>query len=277
MSKGSFYGLPQGSLILFMGPPGTGKSYAAGSVCDVVDPERVALLCTKPKEVSSYQYVKHGLSERAEVFYDPEWDPEFGELTAVGWKLLNKRLRELKKDDGVDAVILDPGTDAMVLLSHEIMSSMGIEALADLRESGGKGRSYTYYGEFAEKVQRFVSRLAELTLPPHPKFVLVPWHVQSASEDEVSKGKGTMFEGAVLPMLPGQYRQKLAGDANEVVFSEISRSFNTTSRKVEERFVLRVAPTAEKHAKLSSVPRSEVATIDNNFATLLELLGGSSE
>lgn len=274
MGKGSFYGLPQGSLILVMGPPGTGKSYMAGSVCDVVGADRVALLCTKPKEVSSYQYVKHGLAERAEVFYDPEWDPEFNETTAIGWKLLNKRLRELKRQDDVDAVILDPGTDAMVLLSHDIMSSMGIEALADLRESGGKGRSYTYYGEFAEKVQRFVSRLAELTLPPNPKFVIVPWHVQSANEDEVSKGKGTMFEGAVLPMLPGQYRQKLAGDANEVVFSEIMRSYNTQMKRVEEKFVVRVAPTAEKHAKLSSVPRSEVATIDNDFASLLKLLGG---
>ena len=272
---GDFYGLPQGVLILAMGPPGTGKSYFAGSVCDVVDAERVALLCTKPKEVGSYQYVKNGLSDRAEVFYDPEWDPEFDERVAVGWKMMNKRLRELRHHPDYDAVILDPGTDAMVMLSHDIMSSMGIDSMSDLRETGGKGRSYTYYGEIAEKVQRFVTRLAELTLPPHPKFVIVPWHVQSATDDEQSKGKGTMFEGTVLPMLPGQYRQKLAGDANEVVYTEIVRGFNSTTRMAEESYVLRVAPTPDKHAKLSSVPRPDVATIGNNFAELLALLTNS--
>jgi len=62
-------GLEDGLSILNIGGPGKGKSTFLGSVCEVIDPERVLLIITKPREKSGWLYRKYGLSAKAEVFF----------------------------------------------------------------------------------------------------------------------------------------------------------------------------------------------------------------
>ena len=56
-----FYGLPFGQVIVSLGPPKTGKSTFAGSMAEVVPPDKIRLLCTKPNEANSVMYSKPGL------------------------------------------------------------------------------------------------------------------------------------------------------------------------------------------------------------------------
>src|SRR5688572_22147913 len=95
MAAADFYGLPYGQVILDLGPPKTGKSTFAGSVAEVVPAERVQLLCTAANEANSWKYREHGLTERAELFIDSEWDPELGSYKAAAFKRLIKRIKEL--------------------------------------------------------------------------------------------------------------------------------------------------------------------------------------
>jgi len=115
MSKFSdrYDGLIDGISLVNIGAPGMGKSTFAGSVCEVVDPKRVLLMVTKPREKTGWLYKKHGLSANAEVFHDRDWNPSAGKYKANAWKDLMKRLDSLYEDTDYDAIILDPGTDAI--------------------------------------------------------------------------------------------------------------------------------------------------------------------
>jgi hypothetical protein len=282
-----FYGLERGRLVIVLGPPGTGKSSLLGSVADVIDPMRVELLCTKANEANSFLYRKHGLSARAEIFTDPNWDPDLGVKEATGFNELRKHIRELRGVPDIDAVLIDSGTDAIRLLENRTLASLDMASIGDLRGKGAKDASFGFYDQLLDRGQKFMEGLIELTLPPHPKFVLMTWHSRAASESD-EETKGIDHEGSVLPMMRGQYRKKLMGDADAVLFTDIRRRLEPAqlakpalngqpaqpaipAKQVVE-YVVRVTPSASEHAKVRSI--SSVGApefIPNTFAAWLEL------
>lgn len=271
------YGLVQGDSILVIGPPGTGKSTFASSVCGVVPPERVKLLCPKPRERSSWGYKHYGLDKTGELFYDQDWKPELGQYGHKAWKALLQRLAELYHDDSIDAVILDAGTDAALLKKHELFGKQKISSTAELREKG-KSAVFGFWEQYSSGVAQLIGSLVELTVAPHPKFVICTWHAQppkdGIGEGEAAKYEGIEFEGNVLPMLDGSYRRKIAGDFSVVVYSELRSSTKLVDGKMqsEDVYSLRVKASADKHAKVAGTPAWEEAFIPNEFKILFEAL-----
>lgn len=274
----AFYGLPYGQLILPLGPPGTGKSTFAGSVCEVVPAERVALLVTAANEANSWAYTKHGL--KAEIFHDAEWDPELGLFRPTAYKALVARLKALSTqpaDKRPHAYIIDSGTNVGVLKGNEVLAGMKLPdgkipaSTGDLRSKGSKDASFAYYGKLATELQRFMNRLIEIAVTS-PAFVIIPWHIQAPSEEELA-ASGTNFEGKTLPMIEGKYRQKLAGDVDVVLYADIKRT--TKDGKPVTEYVMQLAPTNERHTKVRSMPMSDsVKEIPNNFKVLHNLMIG---
>jgi len=85
--------------MIILGPPKTGKSSAAGTICEVVPPEEVLLQVFKPGEESTWIYQKYGLDKRAELYYDEDWRPSIGLYEARAFDMLNRRLYDLRKDE----------------------------------------------------------------------------------------------------------------------------------------------------------------------------------
>jgi len=272
-----FYGLPCGQVIVALGPPKTGKSSFAGSMAEVVPSERIALLCTKPNEANSFMYRKHGLTGRAEIFMDSGWDPELGSFKATAWLALQRRLKELSADPNIDGIIIDSGTDSMDLLSHESLSGMQVAgkvpgSTGDLRVGGAKDASFAYYDKMKNGAQRFMTRLVEAAMNmAAPKFIIIPWHTQAPSEEEQAK-EGISHEGKVLPMIEGKYRQKLAGDCDVVVYTDVVRKIE--GGKPVVKHVIQIGPTNDKHAAIRGVKLPAEATLPNEFAALHALLKG---
>jgi len=282
MSKFSdrYDGLEDGLSIVNIGAPGMGKSYFAGSVCEVVDPERVLLLVTKPREKSGWLYRKHGLTKRAIVFHDQGWNPSASKYVATAWKNLMTTLDNLYEDTDYDAIILDPGTDAIKLADHSLMAPHKVGSPGDL------GDTRSYYRQLKDKSQEFVDKLVGLSisdLTKSPKHIIVTWHAQppkedinpnKASADQV--GKGVEYEGKVLPMIEGSYRRKLAADFSCVAYADIlpaRRVMDKESKKLVQRdaeYVIQVIADADRHAKVADAPPMREKYLPNNFKALYD-------
>jgi len=279
-------GLVDGISLVNIGGPGFGKSTFAGSICEVVDPERVLLMVTKPREKTGWLYKKYGLTQRAEVFHDQEWNPEANKFKATAWHDLMKRLDELYEDVDYDAIILDPGTDAIKLADHALMSPHKVGSPGDL------GDTRSYYRQLKDKSQEFVDKLVGLSisdLTKSPKHIIVTWHAQppkeditpgKASSDQV--GKGIEYEGKVLPMIEGSYRRKLAADFSCQVYAEVlpaKKSMDKMSKKLVDlpaQYVIQVMADGERFPKIADAPPMTQKYLPNDFKTLYNLIVGKS-
>jgi len=123
---------PQAGVIL--GGPGLGKSTTAGSIAEVVGAEQTLLMVAKPGEEDSFIYQKYGLTDRAELYYDLDWNPEFDEYKANAYMRLLQRLKDLREDTEYDAVIIDPGTDVVTLIEHYLLSPSNVGSPGELDE-----------------------------------------------------------------------------------------------------------------------------------------------
>jgi len=269
--------LEDGLSTVIIGPPGTGKSTFAASVCEVVEPERVLLLVTKPREKSSYLYRKYGLTKRAEVFHDIKWNPEAKKYIADAWHSLMARLDSLYEDTDYDAIILDPGTDAIKLADHSLMAPHKVGSPGDL------GDTRSYYRQLKDKSQEFVDKLVGLSssdFTKSPKHIIVTWHAQPVKEgDQVSKDLA--FLGNMLPAIEGGYRIKLAGDFSNCVKSEIlpaRRVMDKITKKLieqPEQHVIQVRGDADFHAKVADAPPLKEKYLPNNFKALYDAVVGA--
>lgn len=283
------YGVSDGESILVLSPPGTGKSYFAGSICEVVDPARVLLLCPKPREKTSALYRKYGLTERAEVFTDlASWNPEKGKFAATAWRKLYDRVDSLLSDKDYDAVILDPFTDAVTLLEHHILAPHGVASPGELANTQG------FYRQLADKAGEFMQRLTALTdssVAASPKFVMVTMHVQppkesmqqsraqggGVKESSDQLAEGIEYEGRVLPQMEGSYRRRMAGDFGLVVYGDVKSGtrMNTASKKMEAftDYRIQVRCSEERHAKMAPIVADAVPDyLENRFAELHKYL-----
>jgi hypothetical protein len=286
------YKLSDGESILLLGSPGTGKSYFAGSICEVVDPARVLLLCPKPREKMSALYRKHGLTEKAEVFSDiGGWDPESDKFGATAWSSLYKRVNALLQDDKYDAIIVDPFTDAVTLLEHALIAPFKAASPGDLQNT------QAFYRQLADKACDFIQRLVALTdskIAKSPKFVIVTMHTQPQKEavalSGVNKGltkpsadqqaEGIEYSGSVMPQMEGSYRRRMAGDFGLVLYTEVKngggKRMNAATKQMETvptEFLVQARCSEERHAKMASIIADAVPdSIPNDFKTLLGYL-----
>ena len=278
--------------MVILGAPGLGKSTLAGSVKELDQVDNVLLLVTKPGEEKSYLYQKYGLTEKAELFYDLDWNPTLGEFKAGAYLKLMKRLKSLQSDDIYDAVIIDPGTDAINLLEHHILEPQGVGSPGDL------ANTQNFYRQLRDKAQEFVmyAHLLSTPLVKRPKFVLIPWHTQPPKEGMVvnmgqgmkekqqsadQKGAGIEYEGMVLPMIEGGYRRKLAADVDLVVYCDIEtkRQLDPKTKKMVEvvEHQIQVVPNKDRHSKVRIAPTLAGQMIPNNMKALLEAVEESQK
>ena len=290
------YKTADGESILLLGAPGTGKSYFAGSICEVVDPARVLLLCPKPREKMSALYRKYGLTEKAEIFTDiATWDPDADKYGATAWSSLYKRVNALLSDDKYDAVIVDPFTDAVTLLEHSILSTFKVSSPGELQNT------QAFYRQLADKSYDFIQRLTALTdskIAKSPKFIIVTMHTQPQKEavvlpasqtggikgvtkpsaDQVAEG--IEYAGSVMPQMEGSYRRRMAGDFGLVMYTEVKngggKRMNAATKQMETvptEFLMQARCSEERHAKMASIVADSVPdAIPNDFKTLLGYL-----
>lgn len=255
--------------LVVLGPPNTGKSTLMSSIAEIVDPSRIALITLRPKEHSSFGYVKHGMD--GVVITDPHWKPDLGKFKAEGYLRLLKAIDQLYESEDYDAVILDPLTDAFELASHDILKS---DKVATPKDLPGKG-PLAYYGAMRKKAHQIVSDLNMLTVAPHPKWVLTAIHTQPAQDEGIdrnketsdSKAKGVRFEGGVLPMVEGSYRYDMAGDFAIKLYTHVE----VKARK-EPRYVVQVRADLERFAGIGVSPTLPHEYLPNHLPTIFKAI-----
>lgn len=241
--------------IVPLGAPGLGKSTLAASICEVVDPERVCLIVTKPGEERSFGYRRYGL--KPELFFDKGWIPTLKRYEGGGYIRLLQRLVDLYDDDHYDAVIIDTGTDVINLIEHFIVGPHNVGGFGELKEPRSA------YRQLADTAQEFVLTASTLSSQgvKRPKWVIIPWHVQPAKEGQYSKqgdkqesaderAQGIEYEGLVLPQLEGAYRRKLAADVDVVVYCDIETKKNLRTGEQTVEYFIVAAPDKDRHAKV---------------------------
>lgn len=260
-----------GITALFIGPPKTGKSTILGSICDLVDPERVALLCAKPNERNSFLYRKHGLDDRAEIFTDPLWHPSIGSYEADGFERLYRRVVDLYKDDSVDAVLVDPLTDVGPLASHALMKGEKAPTPRDMRDSIG------FYGALKYKLKELVQAIVGLAAADHPKHVLVAVHARPLTEEDIkgkptaeAKAKDVSFFGEVLPMIEGSYRQDIAGDFDLVGYTRVTHEYDSRAKERRTNYIVQVTADPEKHGGSRLGAAISEKELPNDMRSILE-------
>lgn len=268
-----------------LGAPGLGKSTLAGSVMELDQVKKALLLVTKPGEEKSWLYQKYGLDKDAELYYDIDWNPTLGKYEAGAYLMLLKRLRGLLEDTEYDAVIIDPGTDAINLLEHHILAPRGVGSPGELSDTMG------FYRQLRDSAQEFVMQAHLLSTPiaKKPKFVLIPWHTQPAKEstsEKVAPGvrkekqsadqraHGIEYEGNVLPMLEGSYRRKLMGDVDLVVVCHVDVTKDRRQNPPVEvaNYHIRVVPNEEEHTKIRISPSLKISHLPNKMQALVEAM-----
>lgn len=289
MSFKERYGVGDGESVLTLGPPGTGKSHFLGSICEVVDPSRVLLLCPKPREKTSALYKKHGLTQHAEVYTDlAGWNPERGKYEATAWRKLYDRVDGLLSDTKYDAILLDPFTDAVTLLEHHILAPHKVASPGELPNT------QAFYRQLADKSYEFIQRLtalADSSVAASPKFIMVAMHVQppkeavtlaksqggGIKESSDQAAEGIEYEGKVLPQMEGSYRRRIAGDFGLVVYSDVKagKRMNPQTKAMEQAtdFRIQVRCSEERHAKMAPIVSDAVPEhLPNRFAEIFKYL-----
>lgn len=261
---------------LFMGAPGTGKSWLLGTAAEVPSIERPLLLAPKPREINSFKYREQGLTENAEIFVDAGWAPVIDSYESGAFTEIYKRVLSLYDDDTYDCVLLDPFTDITYLAAHELLATEKAAFPRDLRDSIG------FYGSLKYRLKDFTTALVNLAhAGKRPKHVFVAVHVQMTKEEDMKgsktaegKAKGISFFGDVLPLIEGSYRQEIAGEFDIQGHTYVKHALERVGSKMERvaKYVVSVNADPEKHGKAAILPRLEQAEIPNSLPELFRLI-----
>lgn len=266
--------MQNGNSFLLMGPPGTGKSKTASTILNVTGVEKALVLGTKPRELNSYGYDSPKFKK--ELYFDARWRPSLGLFDADGYIKLMRRLYELYDDEEYDAIILDAGTDAYELASHELLKVEKAATPRDMRDS------MSYYGALGYKAKELTQSFTALQFAKKPKHIIMTMHTQPAKEDSArgnttadKAGSGVEYEGNVMAAIEGRHRRTIAGDFDTVLFTDIKNEKKLDKGKMTEstRYVLQVRPDQERHAKIALGPLISEKEIDNDLGLLFKLLG----
>jgi hypothetical protein len=262
---------------LILGPPGTGKSWAASTIAAQ---HKTLLLACKGREARSIGYTRSD-NIVAEIYKDARWAPSLDRYEADAYLRLLKRLDELYDDTEYEAVIIDPFTDFAISIAHELCKAAGVGSPGDM------GDTFAFYSSLKDKADEAIGLATGLTTDAakKPKHLIVTMHVQPPKEDiQLSKkegggvrvsadkvARGIEYEGSVLPMIDGAYRRKMAGDFDIVVYTLFEEAWNEKTRSMGGNYLLQVSPDRDRHSKIAvGVPQTD--KIPNDFAKLLEAI-----
>lgn len=274
------------SAVLWLGPPGTGKSHAMASMCAE---GKTLLIATLAREATSEGYQKY--NPDVLLLEDKGWRPSQDRFEATAFDQFLELMDDLAEDDTYKVILVDNGTELAEFAWHKALASFGVASPGDMEDKDNRFRPYT---RIADYMQQAISALLGLKTAPLPKHVGVSWHLQPTKEDMVVKvqgqtqtklsadtrSEGVQYEGNVLPMIQGGFRRKLAGLLDIVVYTEIRYNFPTDKQgkrikgsSKQPQFALQVRPNEERHSKLpGDLPN--VDYIANEWAELKQLLVG---
>ena len=242
------------------GPPGTGKSWFASSIADIVGAEHTLALCAKPREAASYGYTSRGI--KTELFTDLGWRPSLKMFETGGFMAFMRRLWDLMSDDQYDAVLVDPFTDVAELVAHELLKKDNASTARETNDTMG------FYGELRPKLIEVTRCITQLQFAARPKHVIVTVHMQPIKEEapakkgEVAKkaqdkkAQGWMFEGGALPAFEGSAKYLWASEFDAFLLSDVVTRFDSKlkpPRSVTE-YVIQVRPDNERHATIAFLP-----------------------
>ncbi len=258
---------------LFVGPPGTGKSWLLGTAAQVA--ERPLLLAAKPREINSFQYIQQDIA--TEIFHDYKWAPPIDSFETGGYLKLYRRVLELYEDTEYDAILLDPLTDVCTMAEHELLEPERAAAPNELRDP------LSFWFALRTKLESFTQALTRLASPDlaRPKHVFVAVHAQPTKEEDI-KGKetaeanarGIEFMGEALPMLAGSYRRKVMSEFDIVGFTKVQHKMHRVGNKMEKvtDYVVQLNADPERHAKAALIPRMAQAEIPNSLVELFRVI-----
>lgn len=259
------------------GPPGTGKSTFGGSAAEF---GKVALLATKPREANSWLYRENKSSITSRIYHDPKWRPSLEMYEANAFIELAQSILRLYDDKEHQFVVLDPFTDVVSLIAHEMLKVEKVASPRDSRDSQG------FYGGLKYRLKELTQMLTALCFAPHPKHVIVTVHTMPPKDDvqlsqrqgggtkesSDNKAAGIEYEGAVLPMIEGGYRREFASEFDAMLFTEVqTRKVRDGAKMVDEvSYLLQVQPDNDRHAKSIFGNAFTEKYIPNHFGEILK-------
>jgi len=267
------------SSVVLAGPPGTGKSTFLGSMAEVIEPKRLLVIATLPRELDSWKYQEH--NPQRLLLEDSGWAPAQKLYNATAYNQFLETLDWLREeDDQFDGVVVDNGTELAEQAWHLALAPNRVGSPSEL---DGQSR-WLPYETLDSLMDQGIKGLVALTkIARRPKHVAIAWHVQPPKDDTVDNqtkvkkesadnaGRGVEYEGDVLPMVRGRYRRRVAGQFSAVLYTDIK--MEVTDKGLRPRYRLQVRPNQDRHTKLPG-PLPPVAYIDNNFKDFLALLRG---
>jgi hypothetical protein len=289
-----------GVLIVVAGPPGTGKSWFLGQMCQEGP---TLLIATLAREASSWQYQQH--NPDVILLEDTEWEPlpPGRSGTPRGSYVANAFLRSLdiiealatdelvnEQGEPYKVVLIDSGTEWAEAGWHEALMPFGVMDPAYMRNDDNRFGPYTALDGL---LTRGVKAVQRLKTAPTPKHIGLSWHVQAAKEDTTERvgdkqagytlkkqsadhrAEGIEYEGSVLPMVRGQFRRRLFGLVDAFVWTDIHHDKKRTkSGKMESRpaYVIQAVSDEERICKVPG-PLPADAFIPNDWPTFKKLLG----
>jgi len=277
------------SAVLFLGPPGTGKSHAMASMCEE---GKTLLIATLPREATSEGYQRY--NPDLLLLEDKGWRPSQGRFEATAFDQFLHLMDDLAEDEEYKVILVDNGTVLGDFAWHKALASFGVASPGDMDDKDNRFRPYTRIADYMDQA---INALLALKTAPVPKHLGVAWHLQPTKEDTVvfvqgqqtkklsadTRGADVQYEGNVLPMMQGGFRRKIAGLLDVVVFSDILYSFPTDNKgkrvpgsSKQPQYVLQVRPNEERHTKLPGLlPADDY--IPNEWVDLKALLSGGEE
>jgi hypothetical protein len=274
-----------GDSLVVCGPPGTGKSWFAGSVPEVEGAGPALLVATLPREVKSSKYQQHDLDYL--LIHDPDWEPSKGGVAgAVGFCAFRDLMSELRDDEKYKTIIIDSGTELAEMAWHYAMVPHNVPSPALIEGDRNRFLPYETLGMYMIEA---VLKAVNLTLPDVavvPKNVIFTWHSRTPQDEQPSKGGGAKksadqkkqdveYEGKVLPAIRGQFRTNLMRYVSSFIWSDKRLRYEGI-KVVGVDYLLQVQPDDERHCKVPGpVPAEKY--VPNNFAAFKQFLDHQKE
>lgn len=255
-------GLIGGLSALFEGPPGSGKSHAAGSIAEFGPTE---VHCFLPKETSSNLYTSHPNIRDVKLFHDPKWSPSVDSYEASAYLDWVKHVHRLMDNDEIENVILDPLSALNTSIRRGVLKKEDAARMNDMSDPRGA------WGDFRELWEEALTAAIGLTHAPTPKNVIATVHAQLPSEEESQK-KGIEYMGDTRPAIQGSFRDLLEAHFQIVCHTRVVQEFDQKKREQVSEYKVEVRADNKRHSKVAIAPALDVKMTDNDFGAIAEAI-----